>query len=123
VRSFHYAAHAAARGLRGASREYWADDAARMRWMRAWQLRVGAVFIDAYSRGVAESGLLPSDPDEARLLFRTYLLERALYELGYELNHRPAWITAPLLDLPLLLPARSSDRPAVASHSRPSSSR
>jgi maltose alpha-D-glucosyltransferase/alpha-amylase len=107
VRSFHYAAHAAARGLHGPTEEG-VDDAPGMRWMRAWQLRVGAVFIDAYSRGVAESGLLPDDPDEARLLFRTYLVERALYELGYELNHRSAWVTAPLLDLPLLLPSRRS---------------
>jgi maltose alpha-D-glucosyltransferase / alpha-amylase len=105
VRSFHYAAHAAFRELHRANKIDGAEDATRLRWMRAWQLRVGAVFIDAYSRAVADGGLLPSDPEEARVLFQAYLLERALYELGFELNHRPAWLAAPLLDLPFLLPS------------------
>jgi maltose alpha-D-glucosyltransferase/alpha-amylase len=62
---------------------------------------------------VADSGLLPADPDEARVQFRAYLVERAMYELGFELANRPAWIIAPLLDLPFLLPgsmARSDVR-------------
>jgi maltose alpha-D-glucosyltransferase / alpha-amylase len=104
VRSFHYAAHAALRGRSRAHTQAPAEYARRLRWMRAWQLRVGALFIDAYSRGVADSGLLPADPDEARVQFRAYLLERALYELGFELDNRRAWILAPLLDLPFLLP-------------------
>jgi maltose alpha-D-glucosyltransferase / alpha-amylase len=103
VRSFHYAAHAALRELHRPNTDDTAGHARRLRWMRAWQLRVGAVFVDAYSRGVAESGLLPSDPDEARVLFESYLLERALYELGFELNHRPAWVAVPLLELSFLL--------------------
>jgi maltose alpha-D-glucosyltransferase / alpha-amylase len=103
VRSFHYAAHAAMNELQIAGREAQADGAARLRWMRAWQLRVSAVFIDAYSLEVGGSGLLPSDPDEARVLFQIYLLERVLYEVGFELNHRPEWLAAPLLDLPYLL--------------------
>ena len=103
VRSFHYAGHAALRELHRASGENLAEDSTHLRWLRAWQLRVSAVFVDAYSREVAESGLLPSDPDEARVLFQTSLVERALYELGFELNHRPQWLAAPLLDLPRLL--------------------
>jgi maltose alpha-D-glucosyltransferase / alpha-amylase len=110
VRSFHYAAHAALRDLHGGRSVDAAQDATRLRWMRAWQLRVSAVFIDAYSREMADSGLLPSDPDEARALFQTSLLERALYELGFELNHRPGWLAAPLLDLPLLLTSSHEDR-------------
>jgi len=59
--------------------------------------------MDAYSREADGSGLLPAEPDEPRLLFRTYLVEWAFYELGFELNHRPEGIAAPLIDLPLLL--------------------
>jgi maltose alpha-D-glucosyltransferase / alpha-amylase len=117
VRSFHYAAHAAVNELyvaERAERHEPSQDAARLRWMRAWQLRVSAIFVDAYSREVAGSGLLPSDPDEARTLFETYLLERALYEIGFELNHRPEWLAAPLLDLPYLLaPPRTTWLPAT----------
>jgi maltose alpha-D-glucosyltransferase / alpha-amylase len=115
VRSFHYAAHAAATELHVARRSAAAEEAARLQWMRAWQLHVSAVFIDAYSREVAESGLLPADPDEARALFQAHLLERALYELGFELNHRPEWLAAPLLDLPYLLAASDSATRTVLS--------
>jgi maltose alpha-D-glucosyltransferase/alpha-amylase len=115
VRSFHYAAHAAVREARPRAAGRVVDAERDWRWMRAWQLRMGAVFIDAYSRGAAASGLLPADPDEARLLFQTYVLERAIYELGYELNHRRAWIMAPLLDLPFLLTASDGVQPGAAS--------
>jgi maltose alpha-D-glucosyltransferase/alpha-amylase len=114
VRSFHYAAHAALRERQGGSRDP-GEEATSLQWMRAWQLRVSAVFIDAYSREVAASGLLPSDPDEARVLFQTYLVERALYEVGFELNHRPEWLAAPLLDLPLLLASPHPDDAAADS--------
>jgi maltose alpha-D-glucosyltransferase / alpha-amylase len=115
VRSFHYAAHAAARAHHEAGRRGGGGTAFDPGWMRAWQLRMSAVFIDAYSRRIAGSGLLPSDPDEARVLFQAYLLERALYELGFELDHRPDWLAGPLLDLPYLLapPPAPRARPAI----------
>ncbi len=103
VRSFHYAAHAALSALHARTDAHGAEEEARLRRMSAWQLHVGAVFIDAYSRQAGDTGLLPAEPDEARLLFRTYLVERAFYELGFELNHRRNWIAAPLIDMPLLL--------------------
>ena len=103
VRSFHYAAHAALAAVHARSNTRGEEEAVRLRRMAAWQLHVGAVFIDAYSRAAGDSGLLPAEPDEARLLFRTYLVERAFYELGFELNQRRNWIAAPLIDLPLLL--------------------
>jgi maltose alpha-D-glucosyltransferase/alpha-amylase len=35
-------------------------------------------------------------PAEADVLIRTFLLEKAIYELGYELNGRPDWTIIPL---------------------------
>jgi maltose alpha-D-glucosyltransferase/alpha-amylase len=39
--------------------------------------------------------LLPS-PEQSQALLSAYMLEKALYELLYELNNRPAWIRIPL---------------------------
>ena len=35
-------------------------------------------------------------PEQAQNLFSAYLLEKALYELLYELNNRPAWLPIPI---------------------------
>jgi maltose alpha-D-glucosyltransferase/alpha-amylase len=40
-------------------------------------------------------GLLPAG-DQADSLFSAYVLEKALYELLYELNNRPGWLRIPL---------------------------
>ena len=44
----------------------------------------------------APGGFLPADQAQLRTLLRAYLLEKALYELRYELNNRPDWVKIPL---------------------------
>jgi maltose alpha-D-glucosyltransferase/alpha-amylase len=47
---------------------------------------------------------LPSEPQDFQRLLGAYWLDKALYELLYELNNRPAWVRVPLmgiLSLPL----------------------
>jgi maltose alpha-D-glucosyltransferase/alpha-amylase len=45
---------------------------------------------------VRDAAFLPSSPDEVKLLLDVFLVEKAVYELGYELNNRPGWVTIPL---------------------------
>jgi maltose alpha-D-glucosyltransferase/alpha-amylase len=40
--------------------------------------------------------LLPPSQEERQVLLDTYLLEKAVYELSYELNNRPDWVRIPL---------------------------
>ena len=64
-------------------------------WARLWEQAASAEFLRAY-RQRAGGGILPADPAGARVLLDTYLLEKACYEVLYELNHRPAWVWIPL---------------------------
>jgi maltose alpha-D-glucosyltransferase/alpha-amylase len=52
--------------------------------------------LQTYLAVTAQAGLQPQGPDELRILLHAYVLEKALYELDYELNHRPDWVRIPL---------------------------
>ena len=68
-------------------------------WLRLWQNAVSASFLNAYRDTCAtRPGLLP-EPAQADALLNAYLLEKALYELLYELNNRPTWVRIPLAGL------------------------
>jgi maltose alpha-D-glucosyltransferase/alpha-amylase len=98
LRSFSYAAFA---GLKAHTDEH--PDAAeksmanRLRnWAIAWQNEMTAEFLGAYRETIsANPGLLPQ-LREAQKLLDGYILEKALYELLYELNNRPAWLHIPI---------------------------
>jgi maltose alpha-D-glucosyltransferase/alpha-amylase len=64
--------------------------------MRDWGERLRAAFWDCYRETIKGSDLWPSDPEEARRLLDWFLLEKALYEIEYELTNRPAWSHIPL---------------------------
>ena len=61
-----------------------------------------AVFQSAYF-GTAEEGNVLPEPDARRLVLWAYLFDKALYEIRYELNHRPGWTWLPLRGLKRLL--------------------
>jgi maltose alpha-D-glucosyltransferase / alpha-amylase len=96
VRSFSYAAFSSLDHFRSAhpDRALAAENLAA--WARAWENAAGVEFLRSYRETIsARPDLLPS-PDRAQALFSAYLLEKALYELLYELNNRPAWLRIPL---------------------------
>jgi maltose alpha-D-glucosyltransferase/alpha-amylase len=99
VRSFHYAAHAALQ--KGVGRRLGPNRI--LPWLRHWQRRTAALFLGTYVDEIRETSLLPSELADTQLLLDAHLLERAYYELGFELNHRSRWVRAPLLDIPALL--------------------
>jgi maltose alpha-D-glucosyltransferase/alpha-amylase len=73
-------------------------------WARLWERSTGAEFLRAYRNTVQDAPFLPSSEDGFRTLLAVFLLDKALYELSYELNNRPAWVRVPLmgiLSLPL----------------------
>jgi maltose alpha-D-glucosyltransferase / alpha-amylase len=93
LRSFHYASHA---GLLKASAERPADFAKLEPVAHFWCSWAAATFLAEYRRVVAAAGCVPENDKAFEALLELYVFEKALYEVLYELNNRPAWIGIPL---------------------------
>ena len=70
---------------------------------------MGAEFVRAYRNAAQGALFLPSAEADFRKLLAIWLLDKALYELSYELNNRPAWVRVPLMGI-LSLPLESGGR-------------
>jgi maltose alpha-D-glucosyltransferase/alpha-amylase len=93
LRSFHYAAYA---GLFAFTRDR-PDDFGRLEpWAALWYQWASAAFLAAYCETVGGAGLLPAEPEAFAALLDAFMLEKAFYELAYELNNRPDWVRIPL---------------------------
>ena len=75
-------------------------------WARFWVDSVSAVFLKSYLATAGGASWVPQNQDDLELQLTTMLLEKALYELRYELNLRPDWVRIPLRGiLDLVTPA------------------
>ncbi|MEM5786407.1 MAG: putative maltokinase, partial [Syntrophobacteraceae bacterium] len=100
IRSFHYAAYIA---LSRESRMR-AEDVPRLEpWAELWYREVSAVFLRAYLDTMKGSKVIPEDRNELEILLNCLLLDKAVYELGYELNNRPNWVMIPVRGIRHLL--------------------
>jgi maltose alpha-D-glucosyltransferase/alpha-amylase len=80
-------------------------------WGRLWTAWVSRRFLDGYADTAVGQPFLPDDPADRRLLVELFLLEKACYEVRYELDHRPDWVAIPLhalADLVSTFPAPES---------------
>jgi maltose alpha-D-glucosyltransferase/alpha-amylase len=74
-------------------------------WAACWNGWVASTFLQGYLAVAKEGSFLPHTREELSTLLDTYLLEKAIYELRYELNNRPDWIKLPLLGILSLMEA------------------
>jgi maltose alpha-D-glucosyltransferase/alpha-amylase len=93
LRSFSYAAQGA---LMGHVARRPGDLERLLPWAGLWERAVAGVFLRTYRRTAGAAPFLPTDPDEVRRLLEAFLLDKALYELQYELDNRPTWVRLPL---------------------------
>jgi len=103
LRSFQYAAYSglqayADRGLVPA--EQWDVFEERA---RAWQLWVSTRFLAGYLGEADGTALVPLDDDDQLGLLTACTLDKALYEVRYDLAHRPPWASIPLHGIVQLL--------------------
>jgi maltose alpha-D-glucosyltransferase / alpha-amylase len=103
LRSFHYAAYTSLFGHLGSAMVRPEDLAVLEPWARLWIVWTGSAFLKTYLDHAMQGGFLPVNRDELKILLNVYLLEKALYELGYELNNRPDWVRIPLIGVIQLL--------------------
>jgi maltose alpha-D-glucosyltransferase/alpha-amylase len=103
LRSFHYAAHAAMRG-RAPSLISEHAHLPRENWAEFWTAWTSAAFLQSYLEEAQAGSFNPPDPTQVRTLLTCYLMEKALYELRYELNNRPEWAGIPLQGIKQLFP-------------------
>ena len=60
-------------------------------------------FPDGYVVTAKDAAYLPATQAEIQAVLELHLLEKAIYELGYELNNRPTWVGIPLQGISKLL--------------------
>jgi maltose alpha-D-glucosyltransferase/alpha-amylase len=96
IRSIDYSATAALeRALRGAPDEQGRLGAA----LAEWRDRSASAFLAAYREVMANQRLWPAGPKAAEQMLNFFLLEKAFYEIEYELAHRPEWLRVPLMGM------------------------
>jgi maltose alpha-D-glucosyltransferase/alpha-amylase len=100
LRSFDYA-------VRMAFREQDTTDmrirAALEAWSEAWRTETRKAFLDAYREATAGAPFVPADAVALERVLAVFELDKAVYELGYELNNRPEWIWVPVLGIRSIL--------------------
>jgi len=103
VRSYHYAAYTAL--LKdSALRE---EDLHKLEpWAELWYLYVSGAYVRGYLETLGDSPIAPADHDQFERMLSVYLMQKAVYELGYELNNRPEWLIIPLRGIKYLCSER-----------------
>ncbi len=93
IRSIDYSTSAAlARALKVGTD----DDGRIAAALASWRDEATTTFVQAYREAMTDSRLWPADPVQADRVLRFFLLEKAFYEIGYELAHRPDWLPVAL---------------------------
>ncbi len=92
MRSFQYAAYSA----------LWqptmrAEDVPFLeRWADLWYREMSSVFLRSYLATTSGAVFIPPNQDDLEVFLEAYLLDKAVYEIGYEMNSRPDWVVIPI---------------------------
>lgn len=93
IRSFHYAAYGSLYLDNQIRKE---DIPALTPYIENWYHYMRGFFLHSYLETAAGAPFIPDNTGDLEILMQTYLLQKAVYELNYELNNRPDWVVVPL---------------------------
>jgi maltose alpha-D-glucosyltransferase / alpha-amylase len=96
LRSFHYAALTSTMEQLRIGALGKAHFAQLETWANFWQTWSSWSFMRGYLEAAGQAPFVPKTRDELKVLLDTFMMEKAVYELGYELNNRPDWLLIPL---------------------------
>ena len=74
--------------------------------VQAWEQETTLAFLTGYRKAMGDGNILPAEPVAAERLIEFFVIEKALYELRYEMTNRPDWLSIPLFGLIRILDAR-----------------
>jgi maltose alpha-D-glucosyltransferase/alpha-amylase len=106
IRSIDYACTAALQRARKLEPDYYGKLGSGL---LDWRGRGTAAFLTAYREVATKISLWPADPKAADHMLNYFLLEKVLYEIEYELAHRPDWLGVPLTGFLDILSYRSNE--------------
>jgi maltose alpha-D-glucosyltransferase / alpha-amylase len=89
LRSFHYAAYSALFRVKTIRQE---DVDLLEKWAELWYHYTGGIYLKTYIEILGKTRLIPDNHEDIKIMLDTFILEKAVYELKYELNNRPDWI-------------------------------
>jgi maltose alpha-D-glucosyltransferase/alpha-amylase len=96
LQSFHYAVSYALQNEVESGMIHPEQYSRMQQWGQFWESWVSAAFLHAYLATASKDTFLPTTQQELKILLDNYLLERAVYDLGYELTNRPEQVKIPL---------------------------
>ena len=93
IRSFHYPAYATL-----FTSKAFPEDATQtlVPWADLWYTWMAGAFLKGYLATTSGAPFVPRAREEMELLLSAFLLEKAAYEISYELNNRPEWVIIPI---------------------------
>ncbi|HYG39244.1 MAG TPA: maltose alpha-D-glucosyltransferase [Cytophagales bacterium] len=100
MRSFHYAAYSVLLQNNSIRQE---DSSHLEQWAELWYHFVSKYYLKTYLKKTANCDFIPIDRESFDILLETFLLEKAIYELKYELNNRPDWVVIPLRGIKFIM--------------------
>jgi maltose alpha-D-glucosyltransferase / alpha-amylase len=93
IRSFYYVAHKTFLNSNQLDKD---EINALLPYATIWSHYMSGFFLKAYLEKSNGNSFIPENRSELEILIRTYLLEGAINDLNFELNHRPEYILIPL---------------------------
>jgi trehalose synthase-fused probable maltokinase len=95
IRSFHYAASAVLDRMANRP-DAGAQGSEFEQRTKEWYRSAADAFLSGYTETAGKAPFLPEESDDRDMLLDAYLIEKACYELSYELNNRPSWAGIPM---------------------------
>ncbi len=106
IRSFHYVAYSSI-----LSPEYNQSrkEGNLEEWAEAWHYYISRLYLKGYYDKAGNSDFMPKDPEDFKILMHTFLLEKALFELNYEIKNRPEWTIIPIRGIKAIIDYQKTD--------------
>lgn len=107
IRSFHYAAY----GSLFLGNQIREEDIEKLiPKVEQWYHYMSGFFMKAYLDTVDGLSFIPKESGDLHILMQTFLLQKAVYELNYEVNNRPSWVTVPLRGIKSIIEASRQNK-------------